>query len=69
MKDTQRYSQSPTAPYGQNWRDIFQPFTLLNRSRSIPENEEIMSVIAVGKAAEEPGPRPRKALEEVTRFF
>ncbi len=36
---------------------------------SIPENEEIMSVIAVGKAAEEPGPRPRKAPEEVTRFF
>ena len=36
---------------------------------SIPENEEIMSVIAVGKAAEEPGLRPRKAPEEVTRFF
>ena len=26
----------------------------------IPENEEIMSVIAIGKAAEEPAPRPRK---------
>ncbi len=36
---------------------------------NIPENEEIMSVIAVGKAAEEPGLRPRKAPEEVTRFF
>ena len=36
---------------------------------SIPENEEIMSVIAVGKAAEEPSLRPRKALEEVVRFF
>ena len=36
---------------------------------SIPENEEIMSVIAVGKPAEAPAPRPRKALEEVTRFF
>ena len=36
---------------------------------SIPENEEIMSVIAVGKAAEEPGLRPRKAPEEVTRLF
>ena len=36
---------------------------------SIPENEEIMSVIAVGKAAEAPAPRPRKAPEEVIRFF
>ena len=35
----------------------------------IPENEEIMSVIAVGKAAEAPDPRPRKAFEEVVRFF
>ena len=36
---------------------------------SIPENEEIMSVIAVGKAAEAPASRPRKAPEEVIRFF
>ena len=35
----------------------------------IPGNEEIMSVIAVGKAAEEPAMRPRKPLEEVVRFF
>ena len=35
----------------------------------IPENEEILSVIAVGKAAEEPAARPRKPLEEVVRFF
>ena len=35
----------------------------------IPENEEIMSVIAVGKAAEEPAERPRKALDEVVKFF
>ena len=35
----------------------------------IPENEEIMSVIAVGKRASEPGERGRKALDEVTRFF
>ena len=36
---------------------------------AIPENEEIMSVIAIGKADENPAPRPRKALEEVARFF
>ena len=40
------------------------------RSRlNIPENEEIMSVIAVGRAGETPALRPRKAPEEVTRFF
>ncbi len=40
------------------------------RSRlGIPENETVMSVIAVGKSGEEPHSRPRKALEEVTRFF
>ena len=35
----------------------------------IPENEEIMSVIAVGKPAEAPAPRPRKETSEVVRFF
>ena len=35
----------------------------------IPEEEEILSVIAVGKAAKEPVFRPRKALEETVRFF
>ena len=35
----------------------------------IPENEEIMSVIAIGKAAEEPAARPRKELDEVVKFF
>ena len=35
----------------------------------IPENEEIMSVIAVGKRAAEPAFRPRKELEEVVKFF
>lgn len=35
----------------------------------IPENEEIMSVIAVGKRGAEPTARPRKELEEVVRFF
>ena len=36
---------------------------------SIPENEEVLSVIAVGKRAEEPALRPRKELEEITKFF
>ena len=35
----------------------------------IPENEEIMSVIAVGKRSAEPSARPRRELEEVVRFF
>ncbi len=35
----------------------------------IPENEEVMSVIAIGKRAEDPSARPRKDLNEVTRFF
>ena len=35
----------------------------------IPDSEEIMSVIAVGKAAAEPDLRPRKPFDEVVRFF
>ena len=35
----------------------------------IPESEEIMSVIAVGKRKAEPAERPRKALNEVVRFI
>ena len=35
----------------------------------IPINMRDGSVIAVGKAAEAPAPRPRKAMEEVVRFF
>jgi len=35
----------------------------------IPENEEIVSVIAVGKSAKEPTLRPRKTLEEVACFI
>ena len=35
----------------------------------IPENEEVLSVIAVGKRAEEPAFRPRKELEEIAKFF
>ena len=36
---------------------------------NIPENEEIMSVIAVGKRSAEPSIRQRKELDEVVRFF
>ena len=35
----------------------------------ISDEEEVMSVIAVGKRAKEPGSRPRKALAEMTKFF
>ena len=35
----------------------------------VPEDEEIMSVIAIGQKRAEPSMRPRKALDEVTRFF
>ena len=35
----------------------------------IPGNEQIMSVIAIGKRAKDASPRPRKELEEVTKFF
>ena len=36
---------------------------------SIPENEEIMSVLAIGKRSAEPSLRPRKELDEVVRFI
>ena len=36
---------------------------------NIPETETIVSVIAVGKAAEEPTRKPRKSLGEITKFF
>jgi nitroreductase len=42
---------------------------VIRKELGIPAEEEIMSVIAVGKAAEAPAPRPRKAMEEVVRFF
>ena len=42
---------------------------VIREKLGIPANEEIMSVIAVGKAAEAPAPRPRKAPDEVIRFF
>ncbi|MBR3277220.1 MAG: nitroreductase family protein [Eubacterium sp.] len=36
---------------------------------SIPETEEIVSVIALGKRDQEPAFRPRKELDEVAKFF
>ena len=36
---------------------------------NIPENEEIMSVIAVGKRSADVAPRPRKPFEEVVKFI
>ena len=42
---------------------------VIREKLGIPENEEIMSVIAVGRAGENPGPRPRKELEETVKFF
>lgn len=41
----------------------------LRQALDIPESEQIMSVIAVGKRAAEPADRPRKPLDEVVRFF
>ena len=35
----------------------------------IPANEEIMSVIAIGKGGETPAPRPRKEMSEVNKFI
>ena len=35
----------------------------------IPEEEEILSVIAIGKRAEEPALRPRKPLEDIVEFL
>ena len=41
----------------------------IRQTLGIPEEEQIMSVIALGKRAKEPVEKPRKALEEVVRFF
>ena len=42
---------------------------VIREKLGIPDSEEIMSVIAVGKRAESPSPRPRKDLAETVRFF
>ena len=41
----------------------------IRKQLNIPDNEEIMSVIAVGKRSADVAPRPRKAFEEVVKFF
>ena len=40
----------------------------IREALGIPDNETVMSVIAVGKRAEEPTHRPRKEPEEVIRY-
>ena len=42
---------------------------VLREKLGIPQDEEIMSVIAVGRRSAEPTARPRKELCEVVRFF
>ena len=42
---------------------------LLRDKLSIPENEELISVIAVGKSDAAPATPPRKPLEETVKFF
>ena len=44
---------------GQKIRDIL----------AIPENEEVLSVIAIGRRGEEPTFRPRKELNEIVKFY
>ena len=41
----------------------------IREALEIPENEDVVSVIAVGYRDQEPALRPRKALEEVVKFF
>ena len=41
----------------------------IRRLLDIPENEQVMSVIAVGKREKEPVNKPRKPLGEVARFY
>ena len=41
----------------------------IRRILEIPETETIMSVIAIGKRAQEPAQRPRKELDEVVKFI
>ena len=41
----------------------------IRAAMNIPENEQIMSVIAVGRRAQSPAARPRKAIGEVVKFY
>ena len=36
---------------------------------AIPENEEVLSVISIGRRGEEPTFRPRKELNEIVKFY
>lgn len=40
----------------------------IRKIAGVPDNEEILSVIAVGKRDEKPSVRPRKELDDVVRF-
>ena len=42
---------------------------VLREKLGIPENEQIMSVIAIGKRRIEPSMRPRKEFDEVVKFY
>ena len=42
---------------------------IIREQLQIPENEQIMSVIAIGKKAKERKERPRKEFDEVVKFF
>lgn len=42
---------------------------VIRETLKVPDNEEIMSVIAIGKRAAEPSMKPRKETSEVVRFF
>lgn len=42
---------------------------IIREKLCIPESEEIMSVIAIGKRSVEPSSRPRKDLSEIVKFF
>ena len=41
----------------------------LRQRLNIPQNEQIMSVIAIGVRKAEPSTRPRKPLDDVAKFF
>ena len=64
------YSNIGTAQYGQGVQKRI--ITNADKIRSIlciPEEEEILAVIAIGKRAEDPTLRPRKPLEDIVKIF
>ena len=42
---------------------------MIREKLNVPDTEEVMSVIAVGKRGAAPVMRPRKELSEVAKFF